>query len=261
MLVTDTPSKSRRFSRRPLLTFSLLLILFCFFAWNLRTPFHDSQIEAIRALGYPITLKELDEWYRKPPDAENAALIYTNAFEKISTASNAFDQITGWTPPVRGQLIGTDDKEEFAALFATNREPLALLDSAVARMKCRYPIDLTGGMVVLLPHLLPLKRSVQILTVRAMLETANGDSEAAVRSFLSAGHLAASLSEEPVVISQLVECACWGVPVQASGVDFERHQFLPSPVGALAENVCCVRERRLLPRLYWRTGLRLCDVY
>jgi hypothetical protein len=207
--VTDTPSKSRRFSRRALLIFGLLLTLLCFFVWNLRNPSHDHQIEAIRALGFPVTLKELDEWYRKPPDADNAALIYTNAFEKISTASNVFDQIIAWNAPVRGQPIGIEDKEELAALFATNQEPLVLLDSAVARAKCRYPIDLTRGEAVLLPHLILSKRSVQILTVRAMLETANGDSEAAVRSFLSAGRLAASLSEEPVVISQLVEIANW----------------------------------------------------
>jgi hypothetical protein len=231
--VTDHSANPGRFRRFKLVALILVLFLCGFVAWNLRTPRQDPQIDAIRKAGYPVTPKELDEWYQRPPDAQNATLIYTNAFAKIAAASNAFDQITGWTMPKRGEPIATGDKNEFNALLGTNREPLVLLDSATALPNYRYPLDMTGGFNIVLSHLPAIKHAVTILCARAVLETAEGNSEAATQSFLSAGHLAGSLTVEPLLISQLVECANWAVVSKRTEWSLNAGNFSPDQLERL----------------------------
>src|ERR1041385_1543521 len=138
----------------------ILLILVAMLAWNLRTPTNDLQAEMIRQQGYPITLTELDSWYDKVPDNQNAALLYTNAFAKLTLASNAFYRVRedAWVPK-RGQPIVPEDNEELAAIFATNREVMDLLFSAAALTNCRYPIDLTQSFTIPFPHLAHLREA------------------------------------------------------------------------------------------------------
>jgi hypothetical protein len=205
-------SRPKRFPRVRVILAVFLIILISLLAWNLRNSNDDSQAEAIRKQGYPATLVELDNWYRKIPDNENAALIYTNAFAKIALASNAFDQIRedSWIPK-RGQPIAPEDKAELTAIFATNREVLQLLYSAAGLTNSRYPLDLGQGFNSLLPHLAPIKGAIAVLTSEAILHVSDGEIPQAIDAFVAARRLTDSISQEPVLISQLVHVAGWKI--------------------------------------------------
>src|SRR5580765_2684204 len=82
----------------------------------------NPRLDAIRQAGYPVTLAELNESYAEPPAAENAALIYAEAFAALSPVDA--------TSP---------------AFLAQNRKAIELLHQAASLKKRRYPIDLTAG--------------------------------------------------------------------------------------------------------------------
>jgi hypothetical protein len=194
---------------------AFLLLLGGFIAWNLATPEQDARVLAIRQKGYPTSLRELDEWYTRIPDSQNAALIYTNAFSEpaltnYNGSTMALIGDTNWVP-ARGHLISKEFREELGAVLATNQNLLDLLHSATALTNGRYPVDLTRGFQALLPHLAKVKSSVQLLTAEAMLHASNGDMEKALAALHAAGAVADSMAEEPLLISQLVRYASWAI--------------------------------------------------
>jgi hypothetical protein len=198
-----------------LVLLAFLLLVGGFIGWNLATPEQDARVLAIRQNGYPSTLRELDTWYTHIPDSQNAALIYTNAFSQpvltnYSGSSFTIFGETNWVP-ARGHLIDKEFRAELGAVLATNQTVLDLLHSAAALTNSRYPVDLTKGFQVLLPHLAKVKGSVQLLTAEALLEASNGDIEKALAALRAAGAVADSLAEEPLLISQLVRAASWAI--------------------------------------------------
>jgi hypothetical protein len=173
--------------------------------WVLRAPPNDPQVNAIIKQGYPVTLAELDGWYRSPAPEQNAAFAYTNAFARLTGLTNFLD---GWSPRA-GEPIEPEDLSELKAVLETNRAALQLLHSALSRTNSRYPIDLKQGFNTLLPHLARVKQGTLLLTAEALAAVAEHRNEDAVQSLLAAGHLADSLAAEPTLISQLVRFGAW----------------------------------------------------
>jgi hypothetical protein len=204
---------ARFFRQSPLtlVVLAFLLLLGGFIAWNLAAPEQDARILAIREKGYPTSLRELDAWYTRVPDSQNAALIFTNAFLQPSL-TNALTVVgeTNWVP-ARGHLIGKGAGAELSAVLATNLTLLDLFHSATGLTNSRYPINLKQGFQVLLPHLAKVKGAVQLLTAEALLEASNGEIEKALAAVRAAGAVGDSLAEEPLLISQLVRFASWAI--------------------------------------------------
>ena len=63
------------------------------------------ELAAIRARGEPVTLEELDAWYPKVPDAENAALVLTQALARLPRRNHDEHYVT-------------NDAEEVARLYS-----------------------------------------------------------------------------------------------------------------------------------------------
>src|SRR5215813_10195949 len=115
---------------------AFLLLLGGFIAWNLAIPEQDARMLAIRQKGYPTSLRELDEWYTRIPDSQNAALILTDAFSQpgltnYNGSTMALIGDTNWVP-ARGQLIAKEFRAELGAVLATNQTLLDLFRSAAA---------------------------------------------------------------------------------------------------------------------------------
>jgi hypothetical protein len=204
--------RPRLLSRLMLGLAGLGMIVVATLAWNLRAPIHDPEADLIRQQGFPATLAELDDWYHKLPENLNAALIYTNAFAQIALASNSFYHVRDdkWIPK-RGQPIAAEDSQGLEAIFSTNRAGLELLYSAATLTNSRYPTDLKQCFNTPLPHLTEMRSTIQILTAEAMFHAAKGEAEGTVQSFIVAGRANDSLSQEPLLISQLVVCANWAL--------------------------------------------------
>jgi hypothetical protein len=200
--------------RLRLLGVAAALVVGVLLLWAFRTHGPDPRIEAIHKKGYPATLAELDAWYAPVPEATNLALVYMKVFASplFTNQPNEIDAFSGtdWLP-ARSQPLAPEDRTDLSALLATNA---ALLRPFYACSgPSRYPVDLKQGFAVLLPHLARCKAAVNLLTAAALLHAENGQREQALQDFEAAGRVADSLAQEPLLISQLVRMACWGIMV------------------------------------------------
>jgi hypothetical protein len=143
-----------------------------------------NHLSAISTAGDPVTLDQLSRMYEEPPAAQNAAPIYSQAFAALSAEDT--------------------NSPDF---LARNQEAVALLLQAVERPLCRYPVALTDGVAVLLPHLVKIGRCATLLRQEAVSQAARGDTDAATTAILSSFRLSRSLENEPVLVSKLVEMA------------------------------------------------------
>jgi hypothetical protein len=184
----------------------VLSVLAATTVWNLFGPHADARLEAIRRQGYPVTLAELDRWYKRVPDKENNALIYEKVF--ALTNFGHFEDID-W--PARDKELSVEDKKQLAELVATNEVALRLLHSAQSSRHSRYPVDLNKMLSKGFPGRFECFQGIRLLSAEAFLYADRGDSQQAAQSLLSAGRLADSVAEEPVLISQIIRIGCWGI--------------------------------------------------
>jgi hypothetical protein len=202
-----------RFVGRNRLTASvatLLLLLAGFIGWNLLDPGTDPRIEAMRRKGYPVNLAELDAWYKAVPVSENVALAYGNAFQALLIPGDPAGELRDKKARLRRrQGLSAEERRGLAGLVVTNETVLDMLQAVPASGRSRYPIDLKQGFSTLLPHLAKVKQATAVLCAQALLQAGDGENEQAVKSVAAAARVADSLSQEPIVISQLVRAACW----------------------------------------------------
>lgn len=178
--------------------------------WNLLHTPDDPQLEALRRQGFPTTLKELNSWYVFVPPEENQALACEYAFAQLQGSLGLPQHFEGKASLFshRGSLA-PEEQRFLAGVLMTNAAAMELLHSLSATNRSRYPIDLTQGFLVLLPHLSKLKECVQLLVAEALVRTAQGQPDEAIDSLAAAGRVADSLAQEPVLISYLVRASCW----------------------------------------------------
>jgi hypothetical protein len=189
----------------------LLLAVFAF--WNIQSSALHPELDAIRKQGYPATLAEMNEWYEWPPDFDNAALYYTNALAKIGGATNQLHKLASDDSllPTRGKLFTEEERIALISDLASNRALIAPFYATNIPTRSRYPIDYVLGFNMLLPHLQQVRAGTRMLAVLGMLHFQNNDPDQGIESFVAAGRLTRTLQNEPVFISQLVECANWAI--------------------------------------------------
>jgi hypothetical protein len=190
----------------------VLCLLAAWMLWSCLAPHKDLFVEAIHKQGYPATPAELDAWYLSVPLAENVALVYTNAFGLLTNTTGPITNFTSksWLPPI-GEGLSSEEQSELKAVLAESQPALRLLFSVPASGRSRYPIHLQNWPATLLPHLAKTKQAVSLLSAEALLHATEGDAEKTTQAFLAGGRLAESLSEEPIIISQMVRYADWDI--------------------------------------------------
>jgi hypothetical protein len=235
--------ETARRKRLALLGLGIALVLALWVVSSLIAPHRDLFVEAVHRRGYPASALELDAWYLSVPPAENVALYYTNAFASLTNSSGPITNFMNrlWLPPI-GQGLSAEDRSELKAVLAEHRASLRLLLAAPVTGRSRYPIHLQDGPATLLPHLAKVKQGVSLLSAAALLYATDGDAEQATRAFLAAGRLGDSLSEEPIVISQLVRYACWAILLPRLERALSVAQFTDSQLASL-QRVIEVAER------------------
>ncbi len=144
----------------------------------------SNKLAAITQAGQPVTAKQLDNWYVAPPDADNAAVLYAQAFAAL-----------------------TKDDPKTPAFLSRNQKALDLLLEAADRKSCRYPVDLSAGFSATLPHLANIKKCASLLEAEAVAQADRGRTDQATKAVLAGLRLARSLENEPLLISQLARFA------------------------------------------------------
>ncbi len=180
---------------------------------------HSTKAIQLPPAGLPQTLAELDAWYVEPPAGQNAATFNLRGIKALQI--KGADQIANL--PVLGQLpapppgtpLPTPVKSALAAFMQHNRDALKFFAQGAQYEQSRYPIDLTKGSDTLLPHLMGIKRGMQLSEMAAILDAENNDEKQADDDVLMTLALARSLKAEPVTISQLVRAAGVSLAVDA----------------------------------------------
>jgi hypothetical protein len=186
----------------------------------------ERQLEAIRAEGLPASPQELDAWYKPVQDEENQALLIVDAGKSRVEAAKDADPLSGQLGSLdAGQSLSPEMEEAITDFLAANEPALALLDKAALLPASRYPIDLSLGANTLLPHLAQVKGLTQLLRVQIGQQSHLGKTNEAVRSLNTAFTLAASLKDEPLLISDLVRIACVAITMNALDRVLSEHQL------------------------------------
>ena len=219
-MVDPSRQKRRRLWRTILLwgagLLLLMLALMTALSFALRTYFSkrcDEILAAASQAGLPTTTQDLEALYETPPASEDAAPAYLDALAKINVFFPSAADAEGLpyfgesVMPRPSEPVPTTLGHAAGALLERNREALQALRRAASFSRCRYPIDFTLGFNIKLDHLKPLKDSAHLLALDALIRAAEGDAATAVEDTLAVTALARSLSNEPVIISQLTRAA------------------------------------------------------
>ena len=201
----------------------------------------QGRLDSIRRAGLPATCPELDKWYPQPPAVENAADTYREAFAHYETWTNKPAQLTVPTDatnkskfsspphskrdllpvvgmaklPPRTEPLPADTQKVVAEYLSDNAEALRLLHQAASMKSCRYPIDLSKGERMLLPHLNLVRQAARLLYLEAIQNTEEQKPQQALESVIASLGVSRSLNQEPVLISYLVHVACQGITLES----------------------------------------------
>jgi len=236
------PGKRRRLKVSSVLIILLFICIsvFAYFRMSLKSKL-QTRIEAIRAAGYPVTCAELDQWYKIPPNVENAAYTIIDAFSYYKLwdrdKSKSLPVIGRAELPPRMEPMAEEMKALIAQYIADNKEALELLHAGAAIEHCRYPIDLGAGFATLMPDLNEIRSGLYLLKLEAILHAENGDGESAIRSIKSCFGIARSLAKEPITISQLVRSACQNLGATTIEYCINRIKFTDEQLVELIESI------------------------
>jgi len=168
-----------------------------------------AELRAIRNAGQPIALADLQSLYPNVPPGENAAELYLKAFSAFAEFPPAIPLLGNdrTNLPARGEPMPDDMKALVSRCLTDKAQALQLLHQAAARKECRYPVDLSQGSSIRLPHLTPLRYGARLLELEALISAENGRPDDAVGAIMASFDLAQSLRREPILISYFVRSA------------------------------------------------------
>jgi hypothetical protein len=196
----------------------LVVITLVFVFWNRSPGRIEQHLKRLQSEGVPTTTSELDAWYPKVPDDQNAALLVLNSaslFREIQ-GEKAFADFS------RARRDGTNArplaelKTYYRRQVETNAEAYAALHEALSHPRARYPIDLTKGWVSLLPHVGQIKPLANRLQIAIEVAIDQGRIEDAVDGLEDQIRLAQTLDQEPILISHLVQIAVEAIGLKSA---------------------------------------------
>jgi len=239
----------------------VVVALFVLFRVRLKSEIQKKH-DAIRAAGYPVTLAELDAWYSIPPNAENAAYYYADAFSYFKQWSgeraDALPIIGKAELPGRTEPLTEETRTLFAQYLAENRRALELLHKAAAIEHCRYPVDYGMGFGTLYPHLAEVRKGTQCLALEAVLCAENGQPESAISSISASFALARSVSREPMLIPQLVRMACQSLAASSLERVLNRNELTDEQLLSLSRTVSQAEDLSAMSGAF--VGERCCGI-
>lgn len=176
---------------------------------------HQTNVELarIKACGEPTTLADLGTG--KVPDAQNASIIYRDAFARISKRSSRDMQTLA-------DFLSPDKRNKDSTLWVKAATVVdkypdipALVAVAVSKHPCRFPIDWRQGYSVLQPHLMDLRFLSLLLASRTTLAAKEGKTDEAVHLAELTFKLNEAESNEPSLIPYLMRMSTVGSAARA----------------------------------------------
>ena len=187
-----------------------------------------SRIERLRAAGLPTTPVELEVWYAAPRPAENRALPILESAAALRGVDRNDTNLPwlGRAPiPPTGVPLEPRLRTRMEGFVRTNREALKAGRKATERSFSRYPVVLSAGMEIRLPHLGPVQTLTGSLILEAVEAAEQGDSDLASADLFAGIRVADSLAQEPVNLSVLVANSLYRMVAEGAERVLLHHQL------------------------------------
>jgi len=146
-----------------------------------------------------------------PEDAKDIVAGYKHLFAHVQEAVAPFEATAG-------DIIGKDPKEwtdskkaKVAEFLAANEDLISEIRGMAARGGPAHALDFSKGFAMLLPHLARMRSCARLLRADAAVNATEGNHAAAVDDIIAGMKLGDALALEPVLISQLVRIAIYGI--------------------------------------------------
>ncbi len=275
-MTTNSPPASSPVQRHlPRLLFAVVALpVAVFLIWYLLHRWSDASViqrlEAkARKNGEPLTYPELAALYPPIPDNQNGAARLMDAWEKDDPMFwRLFRDGEKHLPQMKWNeidpavpYVGTNspfvwrtndiDIANLSAGEAYLRERKKHLDeirNALSNSNFWFPIAITNGEFVLLPHLAQLKGEAPNFSLQALVSAERGDLDSAIRAVEDTAHTGNTMASEPLTVSQLVRLACYHISLRDSERLLSR-RTLSAPQ--------LIRLARLYSEIHVGQGLRL----
>lgn len=199
-------------------------------------------LDELKQRGEPYTMAQLQKEYGQIED--NAAKYYLAAAELAGDEElSAEEKAAVAKIPLIGQgqqmpeLGAPLPPEQLAAsekYLAGKTAIFPLLAQADEMPRCHYPVDFSEGISTRLPHLIKIRQVARILALKCAVELQKNQPAAAVKTIAQIFRLADSLSEEPILVSQLVRIAVTGTAVQSLERALSSGDLAPAELAVLA---------------------------
>jgi hypothetical protein len=228
----------------------LILLALCTFAlWRILL-YRDiaQQFARIQLAGLPTSGTELNAWRHPLPDAENGALVLTQAFALVRTFSDSrSNEVVEPKILARTNVWASATRALVEAYVQTNQPALAKVHEGLLLPGFRYPVDFSYGPETELPHLGGLKVMARIAALQTALEAEGGHEDEWPEHVVLQLTLARTLDDEPTVISHLVRNAILRMAVKATERSLNRVTPSNEMCKRLQDAFTRVGETNLLP--------------
>ena len=216
----------------------------------------DSELERLRAIGCPVTLKELDNWYTAVPDNENAALIYEKAFPLIQ-AYPSLDKgkiILKGDPPF--PPLGEPFSDEIIAAnkkyIGINSSFFRLIKEASKKDKARYSIDYANGKLFGTWGFKNIDRlnACKLLLIKTNILAEETNQKKCLKSIKESIHFVKSLQNEPPLISHVMYLSSTALLCQTLERVLSRVQFSGQQLQELQQKLSDIDLKRSEKRAF-----------
>ncbi|MCX6986242.1 MAG: hypothetical protein NT118_16060, partial [Lentisphaerae bacterium] len=212
----------------------------------------ESKLDKIRKAGYPTNTEELDKFYTKIPDSENAAIIYEEAFANYQNnpPTDIFNQliICGVAPmPSDMEPLDQEKKDIAIRYLAENSKALELLHTAAEVPKARFKADFINWNIKYLSN---LRQGARLLSMEGFIALENSDPAQFVQCVKDSVSLSCSLDDEPMLISALVQIATQSVSLDNINRALTRSDFTDEQLHSMYDAFCRYEEYRTLQRAF-----------
>ena len=168
----------------------------------------EHRFAAMKSAGLPTSGQELNAWRLQVPDSENGALILTQAFALIRTFPDSRSNLV-----VAPELLNRTNQwsaevhDLVSKYVLTNAAAIAKAREALRLQHFRFPADFSYAVETELPHLGLLKNLARIVALQSALAAEDGHADEWPDQTGMVLNLAATIDEEPTIISHLVRNA------------------------------------------------------
>jgi len=191
-----------------------------------------ASIEAYERLVAELEGRSIEEAARPvfkpfPEDAKDIVEGYDRLFERMQHLVGDFETQADVDLGEAPHKWTDGDKAKIAKFLETNKDLLSEMRRMAQRGAPVYPLDFSKGFEMILPHLARSRQCSRVLRASAVVNGDNGNHAEAVDDIITGMKLGDALAREPILISQLVRIAIYGIMSSAVQNSFDGSDLSP----------------------------------